>query len=993
MAIKFLCSNPECRTKLEVGDQLAGKKARCPKCKTVNVAPHRGDELPACPSPGSGIAGLETVLDQKRGRIDPFDAERELAHGGMGAVFVARDKALQREVAVKVIRPQIADSEEHRVRFLDEAQITAQLEHPNIVPVHELGKNAQGDLYVTMKLVKGKSLGELLKELKSVGVRENGSMGEKRPDKTARAQTPTRPHSHTPTLPDLLGVFLKVCDGIAFAHSKGVIHRDLKPDNIMVGEFGEVQIMDWGLAKVVGASCQLAASGEQVSGVRCQASDEEGDEQPGASGLKPETELRKADTVPAGGPQSAIRNQESVRSVRSGSDIALTVDGQITGTPAYMPPEQAEGKLELIDHRSDVYSLGAILYEILTLERPIEGDTVHKVLLNVSDGNITPPEQRAPGRHIPKELSAVVMKAMAKNRRKRYQSVQDLSQDIKRFLEGRAVSAKADTVAETVVKLVKRNRGASIATGIAAAVMVFGVIVGVVKIAAERNEAIRQKLIAEGKEREATDARDAQRSTALKASRRAAEQAARAAAEGRLDEAGIRADAAEEVAPWGPWGLFAKGAIAWERRELEKAEEHLRAARERAKEEPTIRNLLVRVQAATGKAKEAASLLENLDKIEKWEDLLAAGDVLYGVEDYRRAQSLYEAAVEKMKADPTVTPQRLEEAEDKLGNATAWVKCEGFYESIKDLPAKEQYARIAAKLEEIHGESVALAPVIVDGILREARLDRNARYLQPLEGLPLRELSCHASRVSDLTPLRGMPLTRLDCLGTGVNDLSSLEGMPLTHLNCQATGVSDLSPLEGMPLTTLNCPSTQVSDLSSLQGMPLNYLDCSGTQVSDLSPLGGMPLAMLGLNYCGQVEALSSLEGMPLKSLHLRSTRVSDLGPLKGMPLTTLDCLGTKVIDLTPLEGMPLTYLDLSGCTHVSDLSPLKGMPLKVLNCQSTAVSDLSPLEGIPLEAINFTLKNISKGIEVLRQMRSLQRINGLKPDEFWKKYDAGEFR
>ena len=280
MAIKFRCANRDCRSALEVGDELAGRKVKCPKCKTIMVVPRRSppsDEAEAAPLSGyeatmeleespeeeqpeeDGVAALEAELEQTRRPRLPYQAEKELARGGMGAIILARDKAIQRELAVKVMRPQIADSEEHRLRFLEEAQVTGQLEHPNIVPIHELGKDADGNLYFTMKLVKGKSLGEILKEMKSVGEREYGSMGDEETERPADARAPTHPHTHTPTLPDLLGVFLKVCDGIAFAHSKGVIHRDLKPDNIMVGEFGEVQIMDWGLAKVGGGSEERGA--------------------------------------------------------------------------------------------------------------------------------------------------------------------------------------------------------------------------------------------------------------------------------------------------------------------------------------------------------------------------------------------------------------------------------------------------------------------------------------------------------------------------------------------------------------------------------------------------------------------------------------------------------------------------------------------------------------------------------------------------------------
>ena len=263
----------------------------------------------------------------------------------MGAVLLARDKAIQRELAVKVMRPQIADSEEHRLRFLEEAQVTGQLEHPNIVPIHDLGKDADGNLYFTMKLVKGKSLGEILKAQRSSAL-QSGESEDAGLETSATMATPGTTHHWS--LAELLGVLLKICDGMAFAHSRGVIHRDLKPDNIMVGEFGEVQIMDWGLAKVLARSEERGAGGEgSEEDQRPETKDQRPEAEGGGANVqrptpnaqhsteeqKSETEIRKANTVPDGAQQSAIRNQESVRSVRSDSDVALTVEGQITGTP------------------------------------------------------------------------------------------------------------------------------------------------------------------------------------------------------------------------------------------------------------------------------------------------------------------------------------------------------------------------------------------------------------------------------------------------------------------------------------------------------------------------------------------------------------------------------------------------------------------------------------------------------------------------------------
>ncbi|MDA0841666.1 MAG: protein kinase, partial [Planctomycetota bacterium] len=329
---------------------------------------------------------------------------------------------------------------------------TGQLEHPNIVPIHELGKDTEGNLYFTMKLVKGKSLGQILADLKSLGVWESGGIGD--------SVASSRPHSQTPTLPYLLNVFLKVCDAIAFAHSKGVIHRDLKPDNIMVGDFGEVLVMDWGLAKVLKQDQRPETGDKRPEEINTQHSTSNA-QHPSSDSTTPS--LHHSSPSDSTTPPPHHSASSSVSSIRSDSDVAQTLEGAVQGTPAYMPPEQAEGQIDKIDHRSDIYSLGAILYEILTLKRPVEGKTVTAVLLKVSEGKILAPEKRAPERGVPKELSAICMKAVSKNRRKRYQSVQDLSRDISLYLEGRSVSAKDDSIAESVVQLVRRNRGVSIA--------------------------------------------------------------------------------------------------------------------------------------------------------------------------------------------------------------------------------------------------------------------------------------------------------------------------------------------------------------------------------------------------------------------------------------------------------------------------------------------------------------------------------------------------
>ncbi|MHC5082251.1 MAG: serine/threonine-protein kinase, partial [Planctomycetota bacterium] len=236
----------------------------------------------------------------------------EIARGGMGAIVKLVDNDIRRPVAMKVILGGPANSvegaETARIeRFVEEAQVTGQLEHPNIVPVHELGLDAEGKVYFTMKLVRGESLDAII-----------DAVADKDPEAIRKY-----------SLSHLLQVFLKVCDAMAFAHSKGVVHRDLKPENVMVGRFGEVLVMDWGLAKVKGHEDRA--------------------------------------------------EEEWVETIRSEKEAGRTLSGEVMGTPSYMPPEQAAGKVERVDERSDVFALGAVLYKILTHEAPYTGISVEEV--------------------------------------------------------------------------------------------------------------------------------------------------------------------------------------------------------------------------------------------------------------------------------------------------------------------------------------------------------------------------------------------------------------------------------------------------------------------------------------------------------------------------------------------------------------------------------------------------------------------------------------
>jgi len=285
--------------------------------------------------------------------------------------------------------------------------------------------------------------------------------------------------------------------------------------------------------------------------------------------------------------------------------------------------------------------------------------------------------------------------------------------------------------------------------------------------------------------------------------------------------------------------------------------------------------------------------------------------------------------------------------------------------------------------------------------------------LTPLKGMPLTHLYLGDTKVEDLTPLKGMPLISLEFSGTRVSDLTPLKGMTLTSLDLSGTRVSDLTPLKGMPLTSLSLFEMNVKNLEPLKGMPLTYLNLNRTKVKNLEPLKGMPLTWLGLQEV-KLEDLSPLKGIQFTALNIIHTNVKNLEPLKGMPLTGLGLQGTKVENLEPLKGMQLTSLRLDG-TNVKNLEPLKEMPLTYLNLQGTKVENLEPLKGMPITSlylhgtmvsdlralkdmeklteIYFTSKNIKYGMEELHQIKTLGKINGMPPADFWKKYDAGEFK
>ncbi len=350
--------------------------------------------------PTLGLEAIRAGISQ-----EPHQITGTLGEGGMGVVLKALDQRIHRSVAMKVLRQGNEFSAEKLQRFVAEAQLTGQLEHPNIVPVYQLGIGPDGQVFYTMKHVRGQTLEQVLTRLREE-------------DEDTQKQYP---------LSHLVTVFQKVADAIAFAHSHGVLHRDLKPSNIMIGSFGEVLVMDWGLAK------RLVEANQET-------------QHPSPIG-------QQLQPYPG--------------------DRQSTLQGIIAGTPPFLSPEQTDSRASP-DQRSDIFVLGIILYEILCLRPPIDLQGNEKMIKAIRNGEFIPLEDRirttdeeaapnvklihCPGGRLPAGLIAVVQKAMQHSPEQRYQSVAELQADIVAYQNGFAPEAEEASWFRQLQLLLGRRR-------------------------------------------------------------------------------------------------------------------------------------------------------------------------------------------------------------------------------------------------------------------------------------------------------------------------------------------------------------------------------------------------------------------------------------------------------------------------------------------------------------------------------------------------------
>ena len=893
--------------------------------------------------PQAGQALLSgSVAAPDGGRMAARDAQgyeilRWLGEGGMGVIYRSRQQSTERPVAVKMMRADASERAVARDRFVSEALATADLDHPGIVPVHDLGTDEDGCLFYAMREVSGSHWSDVI---------GSGSLDED------------------------LSTLLRVADAVAFAHSKGIIHRDVKPSNVMLGHYGEVFLMDWGLAVAV------------VDGVK---------------------------------------------------GTRLSREHAVGGTPAYMAPEMARADVARIGPGSDIYLLGAVLFELIAGRRPHGGDSVLTVLEAAARNETVPTEAHG-------ELVDIARKAMATEPGDRYASVKAFQDAVRNHLRHARSVAMAEDASD---KLAQADESRSYDL-YAAAVNGYR---HALKLwpgneVASGGLPSARLAYADCAFRNADyDLAD----TLLDPDWPGHEVLARKVSEARLERerkrrrvAGLRLaaclSAGVALVLMAGGLLTVQAARRAERRQRIRAEAALARLlseqEQRTSERRSAAPALVESAKRFAELGDVATAMSLLDAAIDFEPASGDGRVArallhIGAGDYARAEADAEALVgaaglpgraaeELRRACVTGGEGRLNNNQTAFLGRLAHAQGLPVLASRLTAPLTERLDACRAKLAERWGSRAYNLELDSSGDLKMVLSGApEAADLSPLTGLPICSLMMRASAARDLGPLAGLPLRDLNIWDTAVDDLTPLHGLPLTNLVAGACAFTNLAPLRGMPLLSLGLVEGRVSDLEPLRGLPLRSLRAGKTSIVDLTPLSGMELAELEVSFT-LVMDLDPLRGLQLKRLGIAGTRVRDLGPLAGMPLAELNAGATYITSIAPLAGLPLVDLDISGDTAVvdlkplagmrlqrldmraclvADLTPLGGMPLRYLNLLGCRrVADLSPLAGLPLEEMAFDPQHVEHGIEAIREMPTLRVINRMPADTFWERYDAGDF-
>ena len=796
-------------------------------------------------APGAEPLPLPTVPlsipdEQAAARSAQIEILDVIGEGGMGTIYRARQKSLDREVALKRIKPHLEMRQDVVDMFLGEAHATGALDHPNIVPVYELGRDDKGQAFYSMKLVHGTPWNKLL----------HPETDEQR----ARADSMT--------IRDHLDILLKVSDAIGFAHSRGVIHRDLKPENVMVGEFGEVLVMDWGLAATA---------------------------EPGLP---------------------ATRRLPDVTKITAAC-----------GTPSYMPPEMALGEGFRTCPASDVYLLGAILFEILFGKPPHQGETVWAVLWAASENRIAKPDKAPPEvRSYYQALRGVLNKSLNIHPARRQPDARAFGEEVRAALSHFDSVAMATDAHERVGELVEDARGVTPARARKLYAGFAESVAGLKQalrswpenplagtwLAEAHVEYARLALtmsdfgLAEAQIAQVTDPDD-ETKRLRRDIRSAHKQALARERSARLMRWGLGAAALVVFA-------VTAAAFFWVRSEQKKAEHQ----RDRAEEALAARKALAKKAAPEFLAKS-----RKLTETGKFKEALAAIEMAINLDDTMGDFHI----------------QRGYLLQDSLRFEESIEAFEAAAERGAPKEAVETNVRLSEKIMTLSREVKRNTGIGIESRPREIMLPL-ARALEA-QGRYAQASRAYAGQTMPNAAI--LKRWRTHLLGAGPPSLKK-ERDPGQRLR-----------------------------LDESLGIHLNL---SGVQdVESIEFLRGMPLKKLYLQGCSRLKSLDSLQGMQLKELDLaRCHRIADLTPLKGMPLEKLnlfifrDAVNKVLRSLEPLRGMKLKRLNIENCKAVESLAPLKGMPLEYLNIRDCKnIRDLSPLKGMRIKELHIAGSGVGK--------------------------------
>ena len=819
-------SCPKCKTFYEIKDSERFRKVRCKKCQFIFEVGSPEikviDGLNSLEEKNSVESNDESLLQflkenhltlqenlSEKNELfikdnEKYELGKEIARGGMGAILLTKDVNLRRNIVTKVLLNK--KSKLATLRFIEEAQITGQLEHPNIPPVHDLGINKQNNIFFTMKQIKGETLLDIIKKLKE--------------DK--------RNNSEKYSYKILVGILIKVCNALDFAHSKNVIHRDIKPENIMVGEYGEVLLMDWGLAKIIGAS----------------------------------EEFEELET-------------EKVSSVRSEDESSNTIAGTTAGTPAFMSPEQASGQLDKLDQRSDIYSLGATLFNVLSLEKPYKGSSVFDLLNNVADGKM----EELKG-NFPPELKAITLKAMAFKQKDRYQTILEMEKDLINYQMGYSVSAKKDNTMELLLKFYHRNKMLSIITISFLLVFLIGSSLFIVSLQTQRNKAqealIKAELAIKQFEKEKTD-------RIIDNLNSAPTYFVKAKNEAQMD----RYDEAIKLMDT---------AITYD---STNQNYHL------------YRGCLFLTENKIKNAIADLSLIKNNPQQKQIERMLTLLNTL-GLKTLSEKDKTTLAEI--------CTELKILDVSQKL-TSNVFKKLELWNKQLRDAWPKELFSL-----------------TIVNNVVT-FRLDNSKENidLSPLKGIPIQSVSiCLCQNLTNISALESLPIEYLLISGSPLlTDISALKNIKIKSIHLENIKVTDLSPLANSELTSLTLRSVPVTTLKPLLKLPIKNIDLFGVSLTKKEEIKSFPLESVSLLY-NNTDSLELIDLKNLKVLRITNRMITDISLLKDSSIEVLEIQGCSVTDLSPIKGKNIRYLNIVGCRikNLEILLTLKNLETLIANAE-----------------------------------------------------------